>query len=277
MEVKKPAAKKPAKKAPQSVMVEAAQKVIQGNGASLCSWVQWNVGDSNPKLHRGDICYASFYNYGGIKEARITVRPRDLALCDKESAMTFWKWLINDSFWAKCFVTKSVANGLKNGFRMDMKQPFLLIHGAAIAIRMCWEKKTNMKTWNFLVSKGVDPHVAHAFTHVFSHARDNQFSLNVLHGHALFKGDILDPIKYKNQAPNPTQALKLKACKDAGNSSGNFILFSENPKKNPYDYKSKFYLWCSKLPTAREGFGNYNKFDDVLIERIKKEEWNEKA
>lgn len=272
MDVKKVAAKKPVKKGVQAIMVEAARTVIKTNEVSLCSWVQWNTGSKEPKMIKGDICYASFRNQSGISEARITVRPRDLAQCDKEYAIPYWKWLINESFWSKCFIGKDVRNGLKNGFRMNMDQPFMLVHGAAIAIRQCWEHKASMRTWKVLVDKGVDPHIAHACTHVFSHVRDNLFISLTLCGHALFNGAGIDPIKYRTHTTNKDNKLATKAKEIAGSYGGNFALFCETQGESYMD--SKFYKWCRSIKPTRVNMGNYIVMDDALIERIKKEEWN---
>lgn len=110
-----------------------------GHSSFMCQTVEGYIITSI-----GDICYADiFYEYNTIN--------RIVLFLPNHSA--YVEWLTKKSGCADVFVNKG-EDGIKNGFELDLTQPFFLVKAAMISIRLQEEFGENWWPWERLVQEG---------------------------------------------------------------------------------------------------------------------------
>lgn len=78
----------------------------------------------------------------------------------------YYRWLLNDSIYRDCFVTKSPIEAIHKGVICHTDVPSNLLLGALIATRYPWEyANKQFKTWCELYRRGVNPSMAFIVCH----------------------------------------------------------------------------------------------------------------
>lgn len=98
----------------------------------------------------------SLINYSRIKYSRHKVGY----------TIPYYRWLLNDSIYRDCFVTKSPIEAIHKGVICHTDVPSNLLLGALIATRYPWEyANIQFKTWCELYRRGVNPSMAFVMCH----------------------------------------------------------------------------------------------------------------
>ena len=230
----------------------------------LCHYACWKNGEKHPYIRDNEPCYSSMTNPSGFKAITLLVtqhRKGSVYTYDSKTAIPYLKWLMNDSYWAPAFLSKSPKYALKHGFRMNMEVPFLIVHGACIAVREVWEFSFSNRVWKMLVDKGIDPAVAHVCTHLFR--VNTKIGSNQIVPHQRSIHSILSyttcPIRYKNKDPKGCENLKDKASTWAASYWGSQALF----------IAGNFNVYVGKAKRTVEGFEQAITVDDDFIKLIK--------
>lgn len=120
------------------------------------------------------IAVVSLIDYGKIKKKRHKVGY----------TIPYYRWLLNDSIYRDCFVTKSPIEAIHKGVICHTDVPSNLLLGALIATRYPWEyANRHFKTWCELYSRGVNPSMAFVLCHAALYARNQLSFQGVLLGH----------------------------------------------------------------------------------------------
>ena len=116
----------------------------------------------------------SLINYSRIKEERHRVGY----------TIPYYRWLLNDSIYRDCFVTKSPIEAIHKGVICHTDVPSNLLLGALIATRYPWEYAgQQFKTWCELYSRGVNPSMAFIVCHAALYDYKRVSFQGVLRGH----------------------------------------------------------------------------------------------
>lgn len=91
----------------------------------------------------------------------ITPHYKGLEKADQERYPLFVKYILNDSPWAFCFITKDVDEALEKGILMDVQQNVSHIVGAAMSLRLATEFPATLKPFADALAKGYSGNVAH--------------------------------------------------------------------------------------------------------------------
>lgn len=166
-EKKKPAPKKPKKPKLKSLRMELRNKITAKNPGGICSFAM-QTKDGKQKFQMSGPCHAAL-SYLVDKEDEVThlvyglshetkyLYPKD----HKKAYDTFLKYMLNESPWAKCFLTKRVDTAHRYEVEMDVSQSRHHIAGACIALRQGSEYGSSMlPIFNLIKKKGYSGHTA---------------------------------------------------------------------------------------------------------------------
>ena len=154
-----PAAKPKKVKKPKFKSLRAEQRAAQKKQPHMgtCSYsLQFEDGSIRHQIN--DVCHARArrQNYGK-KEGEVTAMA--LHISSYEVAKTQWykdyvKFILNDSPWAPCFNTKSVAIAMRYGILMDVDKPINEVVGACIALREGSEFEGKLALFSYVLKLG---------------------------------------------------------------------------------------------------------------------------
>lgn len=104
------------------------------------------------------LAVVSLIDYTNIKEVREKLGY----------TIPFYRWLLNDSIYRDCFVTKSPLEAIRRGVICRTDLPSNLLLGALIATRYPWEYgKSNFLAWCEFYRRGVNPSMAFVLCHSY--------------------------------------------------------------------------------------------------------------
>lgn len=135
-----PAAKPKKVKKPKFKSLRAEQRARQKEVGAMgtCSYsLQFEDGSIRHQIN--DVCHARARRQDyGKKEGEVTAMALHISsyeVAKKQSYKDYVKFILNDSPWAPCFNTKSVAIAIRYGILMDVDKPINEVVGACIALR----------------------------------------------------------------------------------------------------------------------------------------------
>lgn len=115
--------------------------------ARLC-WSEWDDKDEKAK---------AIVNIA----LNITAHHKKFDGKEKEIHTRFVHYMLNDSPWADCFITKDVKEALEVGILMNVEKNVSHIVGAAVALRVATEWKEVLKPFGDVLDKGYSGNVAY--------------------------------------------------------------------------------------------------------------------
>lgn len=166
-EKKKPAPKKPKKPKLKSLRAVLREKIAAKNPGGICSFAM-QTKDGQQKFQMGGPCHAALcymvdseyevtHLVYGLSHETKYLYPKN----HKKAYDTFLKYMLNESPWAKCFLTKRVDTAHRYEVEMDVSQSRHHIAGACIALRQGSEYGTSMlPIFNLMKKKGYSGHTA---------------------------------------------------------------------------------------------------------------------
>jgi hypothetical protein len=113
------------------------------------------------------LCWSDYYREDSGAKAivnialNITPHYKELTKENKEIYPKFVNYMLNESPWAFCFVTKDVKEALEVGILMDVNQNVSHIVGAAMSLRLATEFPATLKPFGDALDKGYSGNVAH--------------------------------------------------------------------------------------------------------------------
>ncbi len=91
----------------------------------------------------------------------VSAHYKELSGANRKVYPLFVKYILNDSPWAFCFITKDVDEALEKGILMDVQQNVSHIVGAAMSLRLGTEYPDTLKPFADALEKGYSGNVAH--------------------------------------------------------------------------------------------------------------------
>ena len=168
------------------------------------------------------VAVVSLIDYEQIKEDRHKVGY----------TIPYYRWLLNDSIYRDCFVTKSPIEAIHKGVICNTDVPSNLLLGALIATRYPWEYACHQfKSWCEMYRRGVNPSMAFVLCHSVLHNIGGISFQGALMGHNAI--DLYDMT---------VEGLAVFLKGDRGE------VF--NPRPSLYvnnQYKGVTYIWCSSI------------------------------
>lgn len=142
-------------------------------------------------LSPNQACHAGMNNtgYGGfpIKSKRqYVVSSIQEHKVDKDDAILYINWLVNEGPYAPVFVTKDPEDILENGYICDADHPSNLIAGALINSRIMWEYTEVLKSFLKMVKLGVNSNLAMFMAHIYRY--NGSFYKYQMSGHCSLDG-----------------------------------------------------------------------------------------
>lgn len=178
------------------------------NKHSLVGWA-WRQGDEE-KIIAGDICFAGLSQLGGLDEFVFPISNGEgwvktpAAVSDKEKEhvidrkdlwnnivlRSYLNYILNESIFSDCFITKRVQDAVKYGVKCNTKHTLSYYVTGCVAIRVAWEYTLHLHLWYKLYKDGVHPDIALIISHSFLKCKgqDDLFVNNSCtgNGHSLF-------------------------------------------------------------------------------------------
>lgn len=140
-----------------------------GNQPSTASYAL-RFSNGSDKIQARDICNARMtWNYGMAKgiecqEIVISVHPhiayRNMNAERTKQYYKYVKYIVNDSPWADCFVSKRLCDVMRYGARLNLDWGLSQLMGAAIALREGSEFNDSLPLFNTLLKKKYSPNTA---------------------------------------------------------------------------------------------------------------------
>lgn len=165
--------------------------------AGLCSYAA-KMENNAIIVQLGQPCHASigyaFPSEKKVKELAYSVHhevKRFDVDASKKSMNAYKKYLhymLNESPWATCFLTKSVPVALRYDVLMDVSRSRNEIAGACIALREGTEYEDKRYVFEKVLDKGYSGHTAFLMSYVFGRSRENYSLLNLNRGHCVLSG-----------------------------------------------------------------------------------------
>ena len=160
---------KPAKA--RDIRAELALKAKAGYEGNRCNYsIEFDTGKIRhqaPDACHARLCWCG-YNEGDARAKEIvnialniTPHYNQLTKENKEIYPKFVNYMLNESPWAFCFVTKDVKEALEVGILMDVNQNVSHIVGAAMSLRLATEFPSTLKPFGDALDKGYSGNVAH--------------------------------------------------------------------------------------------------------------------
>lgn len=78
----------------------------------------------------------------------------DISKSEKESYLTYIKWVLKESPWAVCFKTKTAKTAIEKGVTMNVDRNVSELVGAAIALREGWEFSNRLPIFKEALENG---------------------------------------------------------------------------------------------------------------------------
>ena len=154
-----PAAKPKKVKKPKFKSLRAEQRAAQKKerGMGTCSYsLQFEDGSIRHQIN--DVCHArARRQIYGKKDGEVTAMALHISsyeVAKKQSYKDYVKFILNDSPWAPCFNTKSVAIAMRYGILMDVDKPINEVVGACIALREGSEFKGKLALFSYVLKLG---------------------------------------------------------------------------------------------------------------------------
>lgn len=160
--VKKPLKPKKKKRVPRKPALSTVlKKATHGGGVSSYALRFSHRGD---KVHANDVCNArmKWPNWEGkaegetlneiVMDVNKTISKRFNAK-ERRQFLPYLNFILNDSPWAKCFITKSTSVAMRHGVKFNVDMGVSQLMGAAIALREGWEYGWKIPMFNKLLKK----------------------------------------------------------------------------------------------------------------------------
>lgn len=156
-------------KAPAPVVIDIKAKLaemkveldknVEQSGVSTCSYAMLFI-DGKIRYQARDVCHARFKRQHGEKElagAYMNIAGHAKDFNDKEKAgySVFLHYMLNDSPWAKAFLTKDAEEAIGGGIFFDVQQDASLVYSGAIALRSYTEYNNERQNW--IAMEGIIP------------------------------------------------------------------------------------------------------------------------
>jgi len=149
------------------------------------------------KFHAKDVCNARMkWEYGAnpriegdemteivmdVKVAITNYFKKDLV--GEKNFKQYMKYILNDSPWASCFITKRVSDAIQHGVKFNLGMDVSALIGAAIALREGWEYKPKLNTFAALMKKGYSGNVSYLVSAYMRQVGDKWTVLGMNSGH----------------------------------------------------------------------------------------------
>ena len=103
----------------------------------------------------------------------------------KGFTIPYYRWLLNDSPYAECFITKDAKEAIQYGIICKTNVPSNLLVGGLVASRYPWEyAQNNYRAWCELYKRGVHPSMAFVMCHAVYQEREGKLQWgDGLYGH----------------------------------------------------------------------------------------------
>lgn len=179
------------------------------------------------KLQIADVCHARFCGHEQAVAVVDAVHHLRNHYFDEEGVFSIKYWeesreyvhyLLNDSPFADCFVTKGTASAIRYGVQFDVTKPLDWLVGAAIALRTTTEFPHLVRNWYELIKLGFSKNEAYLF-HTFVSSYDvktDKIRFN-FHGggHMAVAATYAfgDYVRFIERGIRPKEAYELKSFK----------------------------------------------------------------
>ncbi len=155
VEIKLPKPKKPRKKALSTILHGQ-----MGASTGLVSYAL-RFNDRDDYVHTNDVCNARMHWPGEVGKGKCTEIVMDVCKNSgrrlrPQQQPAFHKYIhyiLNDSPWSKCFLTKKVGTALRYGVKFNLDMTNSQVVGAAIALRSGWEFQEKLELFHELSKK----------------------------------------------------------------------------------------------------------------------------
>jgi hypothetical protein len=146
-----------------SLGMELKEKV---NGKHYTASYAFEFSDGSRRFHYADVCHARM-NFGGYYGGGPEVSH--VALCieghynhadNKETYRKFVEYILNDSPWASCFLTKKWEDAIGEVIYINVDEAHSRCVCAAIALRMGSEYPDRLKVFQYFLDMGYDANTA---------------------------------------------------------------------------------------------------------------------
>lgn len=164
---------KPVKAPPKAkdIRSELAKMANAGYDGERCNYsIEFDNGvirHQAPDACHARLCWSNWYDEDiGAKAIvnialNITAHHKKFDGKEKEIHTRFVHYMLNDSPWADCFITKDVKEALEVGILMNVEKNVSHIVGAAVALRVATEWKEVLKPFGDVLDKGYSGNVAY--------------------------------------------------------------------------------------------------------------------
>ncbi len=161
----------PAPPKAMDIRSELSTKARAGYDGNRCNYsIEFDNGKIRhqaPDACHARLCWSDYYREDSGAKAivnialNITPHYKELTKENKEIYPKFVNYMLNESPWAFCFVTKDVKEALEVGILMDVNQNVSHIVGAAMSLRLATEFPATLKPFGDALDKGYSGNVAH--------------------------------------------------------------------------------------------------------------------
>lgn len=161
----------PAPPEAKDIRSELAKRAKAGYEANRCNYsIEFDNGEIRhqaPDACHARLCWSGYADEDTRAKAivnialNITPHFNGLSMDNKKIYPKFVNYMLNESPWAFCFVTKDVKEALEVGILMDVNQNVSHIVGAAVSLRLATEFPATLKPFGDALDKGYSGNVAH--------------------------------------------------------------------------------------------------------------------
>ena len=159
-------------------------KVLKRTSAVACVGLGFNDGTVRDT--------GNYYCHAGLRKisidktlAVITNKIQlDYSGCiGKKEMEKYYNYLLNDSPFADCFITKTLDDALNRGITLRTTLPANLVCAAAITTRQAWEHSDVATSLNNMIGFGIEPRKAHIAAHLVRVSSKGEFRPRVYNYH----------------------------------------------------------------------------------------------
>lgn len=189
--------KAPIKKKKLSLRAQLNAQVAKKPHAGVASYAL-RFRKTGTRFHINDACHASMRWMGHeqtegneLSEIALSV-SHWLSRINKSNVKAYRayvKYILNESPWAKCFLTKQVGAAINHGVLMNVDLHLSMLVGAAIALRGGWEYQDKLPLFLNCIKKGYSGHVAYLVSgHLGRDSKDKFYVTGFNGGHQVLSG-----------------------------------------------------------------------------------------
>lgn len=171
--------KKPKKKSLYNLLSEI---IARGRAGTSSYALRFKSGDT---FNVNDVCNARMrWTHQNARDECLEV-VQDIKFAQKEwldirlshKFNLYVKYILNESPWADCFITKRVSDAKRYGVKLNLEYPVSALMGAVIALREGWEYGNKLKLFSEFKKKGYSGNVCYLFSSYIQENNTGSFSL----------------------------------------------------------------------------------------------------